>query len=597
VTLNGQGYVLDLDRYVKRIREPFVARQSQQHQGSIEVGDLRGPEQVLVISDWSGGEGAVQHEQAIGSGQAGQYRTGVAVDGYSQPGALRLGPQSQAVSAGALNHFGLMKSYAGKLYVSANNVSGVPNIFVWDGATIPSSLVCAAGRFPASMEVFLNRLYVGNSGDGTVAYFDGTTWTAVKFTLAAGVARAMATHYRQAAQYLYIAAAGGGVNGACRLVYWDGSSLSLGQFDLEEPACDVMVTWRQRLWIFSADSTRRLGAIYSVDDGGSGGTWRTHRKLEGSSFTAGCTFGDAAYVGCALDGEIYRWDGDDLTLMLRLATRDAGYGASILGMAAWAGALWVAIQDGAGGTGLLRYDGASWSRPVRSILGSTPGYLAEYAGALHYTTSQTSAATFGRAAALSFAGSGVLESGLINCGLPGVAKLMKSVTIVTSAVAASQSIQVEYRLEDTGGWTSLGTLNALNATTATYAFAANTTGRQIAFRLTLSGPGASSPVLYELSLRYVPRPALAREWELAVALDGTPELPLVTLDGTGEPLTGAQLTQLLWTAAGVAGPVTLVDLDGTSYPVYVQDVREEIGKISQRRGYQRLGLVKLVEAA
>ena len=60
---------------------------------------------------------------------------------------------------------------------------------------------------------------------------------------------------------------------------------------------------------------------------------------------------------------------------------------------------------------------------------------------------------------------------------------------------------------------------------------------------------------------------------------------------------GAQLTGALWTAAGSPGPVTFVDLDGASYSVYVADVREEIGKLSQRRGYQRLGLVRLVEAA
>ena len=87
------------------------------------------------------------------------------------------------------------------------------------------------------------------------------------------------------------------------------------------------------------------------------------------------------------------------------------------------------------------------------------------------------------------------------------------------------------------------------------------------------------------------------EWDLAVVLEGTPELPLVTLDGSPESLTGAQLTSALWTAAGSAGPVALVDLDGSSYSVYVADVREEIAKISQKRGYQRLGLVKLVEAA
>jgi hypothetical protein len=128
---------------------------------------------------------------------------------------------------------------------------------------------------------------------------------------------------------------------------------------------------------------------------------------------------------------------------------------------------------------------------------------------------------------------------------------------------------------------------------------ASTTGRQIAFRITLAGTaGAStSPILYELTLRYVPRPAVTREWELAVVLEGTAELPMITLDEAPEPLTGVQLAAALWTAAGQADPVTFVDLDGVSYQVYVDDLREEMGKISQRRGYQRLGLVKLVEAA
>ena len=83
VTLNGQGYVLDLDRYVKRIREPFAAKQGS---GSVALADLRGPEQVLAISDWSGGDGAVQHEDA----GAGQYRSGASLDGHSVPGSLRL---------------------------------------------------------------------------------------------------------------------------------------------------------------------------------------------------------------------------------------------------------------------------------------------------------------------------------------------------------------------------------------------------------------------------------------------------------------------------------------------------------------------------
>jgi hypothetical protein len=69
------------------------------------------------------------------------------------------------------------------------------------------------------------------------------------------------------------------------------------------------------------------------------------------------------------------------------------------------------------------------------------------------------------------------------------------------------------------------------------------------------------------------------------------------LDGAAEPSTGATLTAALWTAAAANGPLTYVDLDGTSYQVYIDDLREEIAEISQRRGIQRVGLVKLVEAA
>jgi hypothetical protein len=60
VTLNSQGYVLDLDRYRKRVREPFAPKRAT---GSATVGDLVGPEQVLTLSDWSGGEGHEQHDE------------------------------------------------------------------------------------------------------------------------------------------------------------------------------------------------------------------------------------------------------------------------------------------------------------------------------------------------------------------------------------------------------------------------------------------------------------------------------------------------------------------------------------------------------
>ena len=495
VSIAGQGYVLDLDRYARRIREPFAGKQSA---GSLALADLRGPEQVLVISDWSGGEGAVQHDEA----RPDRYRSGAGLDGHSQAGALRIGPGVTAVP-GAFDAPAVFQTFGTDLYLAS--VVGGPVFARWDGTTF-TGLVVMAGP-PSAMAVYLNRLYVGNAATGAVASYNAGVWTAAAFTLAAGTASAMATHYRQAAQYLYVAAAAGGVNGSCRIVFWDGAALSLGQFDLEEPGCSVMIPWQHHLWIFGADSQRRTGGIYTVDDSSSGGVWETHHLLVGNYFTAGCLFDGAIYLGCGLGGEVYRWDGTRLELAFRLATRDAAYSVAIRGMAVWDGALWISILDGAGASGLLRYDGEGLSRPVLGVTGTVPSALAVYVGDLHLVSGGPG--SFVRVRGGAYRASGQLESGLISCDLPGVSKLFKSVTIVTSALVSPQAVQVEYRLEDTGGWTSLGTLSTVGATTATYAFAANTTGRQIAFRLTLTGTAgaSSSPVLYELALRYVPRPA------------------------------------------------------------------------------------------
>ena len=124
------------------------------------------------------------------------------------------------------------------------------------------------------------------------------------------------------------------------------------------------------------------------------------------------------------------------------------------------------------------------------------------------------------------------------------------------------------------------------------------TCRQVAFRLLLGGPAgaAGSPVVRDWLLRYAVAPELKREWELPVILEGTAELPLARLDGTPEPLTGAQLSAALWALKGQAGPTTLVDLDGSSRAVWITDLREEVAELSQRLGYQTVGKLKLLEA-
>ena len=593
VTLNSQGYVLDLERYQKRPRAPFVSKSAQ---GAVSFQDLRGPEQVLRLTDWSGGEGRVQHDVSAPA----VYRSGAGLDGFTCPGGVQLGPYAVQLAATGENSLGPMTVYGAHLYVV-----GGSNVYRWDGVTW--SLAFALGQPITSIEVYLNRLYVGNSATGHLGRWDGTTLTLPAG--AAGPIYTLRTHYRQAAQYLYLGVAGTGVSGIGRIYYWDGGSISLGQYDTEEAFPTVSFVLGGRCYFIACDFAAQRWSLYSVDDTTAGGTWKVHDRVAGGSPAAAAVLNGVVYIGDQVAGRIWSWDGSRLQIVRELSAVGAPYGGQLRGLAAWRGALWVGIQQG-GGIGLLRYAPsassldssgrqAAWSRPVTGLTGTDVFGLGVFADQLVVGSSQSGAARSYRIAASQYQATGQLESGLIDAGLPGTSKLLRSVTIVTSAIVSPQTVQVEYCLEDTGGWTSLGTLASVGATTATYAFAANTTCRQVAFRITLGGTAgaSSSPVLYELTLRYVPRPAITREWELAVLLEGTAELPLVTLDGAAEPLTGAQLTTALWTAAGQTGPVTFVDLDGTSYQVYVDDLHEEVGKLSQRRGYQRLGMVKLVEAA
>jgi hypothetical protein len=586
VTLNSQGYLLDLDRYTRRIREPFVPRRGQ---GSVVVGDLRGPEQVLVISDWSGGEGYVQHDEA----SSGRFRSGSGIDGYSVPGTLRLGPYASLVGTTTADQVRSIEGYGSKVYFGC--AGGL--IYSWDGTTFANPHTVPGSVVMFALETFLNKLYGGNASNGNLLSFDGTTWTDVTAT-AGGAIRCLLTHYREAAQYLYLGSLGAGSGGIGRIYYWDGGVLSAGQFDPEEPTPQAAFVLGERAYFVFASSASRVWAIYSVDDSGLGGIWQRHVVVPGYGTPIAATvWRGKAYIGDAIGGRLYSFDGTDLELEFQLGTPTTPF-PGFLPVHAWGDALWLGVLDG-GAVSLLRYDGRTRYRAVTGLTGSDARVVGSFGDVLYLGTAQTGASKVYKVDPTLFGGSGTLTSGLISFGLPGISKLLRSVTLVTAAMPSGQSVQVEYQLEDTGAWTSLGTFSTVGGTSVTYSFPSNATCRQLSLRVTLTGSAgsASSPVVHEVAVRYVPRPAITREWELSVILEGTPELPLVTLDGTPDPLTGAQLTSALWTAAAAAGPVTLVDLDGTSYGVYVADIREEIGKVSQRTGYQRLGRVTLIEAA
>jgi hypothetical protein len=191
-----------------------------------------------------------------------------------------------------------------------------------------------------------------------------------------------------------------------------------------------------------------------------------------------------------------------------------------------------------------------------------------------------------------------LETALIDARLPGVTKVFRSVTVNHAALLSGQSVQVLYRLEDAGSWTSLGTNSTVGSTTAAFMFGAAVTGKLIAFQVVLTGgAGASSPVrFFSLEMRCRPAPGAKRVWQFDCLIEGSAAMPMITLDGTGSTQTADQLSVSLWGIAGQSGPLTYVDLDGVSRSVWLLDYEEKGAKMSQRMGMQLRGSLRLLEA-
>ncbi|MFN8525647.1 MAG: hypothetical protein U0821_21325 [Chloroflexota bacterium] len=584
VTLGGQGYLVDLARYSRRAHQPFAPKTAL---GDRSYGDLV-HDQALRVTGWRGGEGYPRHDAST----PGHWRAGSGIDVFSEDGTLRLGPETAApASPIAANEATACLVYQGLLYVCMGEF-----LFSWNGSAWTTIGWLGAGRTGRALAIFQGKLYVTTDVDGFVVSWDGTILTPAVWAPPAGTTGsfAMATFYRQAAAYLYWCTQRA-TNG--RVYWWDGGTLSASQYQFEEPRCEAAVVLANRLYFFTADAAARRGGVYSVDDSGSGGVYRAHVMLEGAYFTGAVRWGDAIYAGTGPDGAIYRWDGSALTLVKSLASYVALYGGETRGLAVWNGALWAGILDGAGTLGLLRYDGVGWTRPMVGLDGTAPRGMAVWNNQLHLLASKTGAAKMHRTLG-TYRASGYVESGLFDAGLPSVDKVLRSVRVSHSVLASGQSVQVQYQLEGDGAWTVLGSSTTVGSTSATLSVAGTIICKQVAIRLVLAGTAgaASSVVVYDWLLRYALAPDLKREWELQVILEGTAELPLIRLDGTPEPQTGAQLSGGLWALKAQVGPTSFVDLDGASRSVWITELREEVAERSQRRGYHTLGRLKLLEA-
>lgn len=107
------------------------------------------------------------------------------------------------------------------------------------------------------------------------------------------------------------------------------------------------------------------------------------------------------------------------------------------------------------------------------------------------------------------------------------------------------------------------------------------------------GAGAT---IHRTTTAYAPTGAVKRQWELAALLEGSHQLPLITLDGTPEPLTAAQLSAALWQRVANPRPYPYTDLDGASYTVWIHAYEERLAPRSTRDAYHRAAHLTLTEA-
>lgn len=571
-------------------------------------------DQAVELTNWHGGESSYLASHFIHEPESpDRYREGAGIDPFTLEGALGLGPHLATIQSTTYNAITAMRSFRGKLYVGFGN----GDVRTWDGATW-SGVHHATGKAGGirSFEVHTNYLHYGTGTDGVVFATDGTTpttaFTVATFPGGAAVSnvrgvRAMAIHYQEGVPTPYWAATVDATD--TRPWAQVGTFLAVGggtttsgevKFTSVFERIDVMISTQGKLIVMATTEADRRCAVFEGDATATIG-WDARGEFPGIVPRCAAVLGNDLYVGDAYDGKIWRWTGDGFVLVNQLGTDLVPYTAEITSMAAWRGGLWVGILDTDGTPALLRFDGnQSWSRPVAGLAETSPGPLFVFLNQLYYGTSKTGASVV-RATNGTFRASGSVESGLIDAELRATNKLWSQVAIRHSALASGQSVEVQYKLEDSGSWVSLGTSSTVGATTATFDFANGITSDLIAFKILLAGSAGSSTALQVFSVvaSYKPAPGVKREWDLTAQFYGNAGRHVVLLDGSEDPLTGSEVSALIWELMDANEPVLYLDLDRQMYTVQLVEFSEDLASTSQvgspGLGWETEGKLKIRE--
>ena len=418
-------------------------------------------------SDWRGGDGMEVWEDGEN-----RWRTGYGID-VGEAGRVRLGAAMLVDYVSAEDGFAAMLAFRGKLYALPTS-SG--KIYSCDGSTWGVDYDTGKGSL-RSLARHRDRLYAGSGSDGTVFERDGTTWSTALQVADAGAVTCMASYgvwdptAKATVPRLFLGCSF--ADGEARIYQWDGSTLTEVHRCQEEVA-EAMAVYGGRLYVATSDSGNGVqGRVLCFDGRSASGEWSEVIWLSDNYVAGWATFDNLLFCGSGMGGKVWAFDGSCMVEAYSLSAPGLEYAEPLRAMGVCAGRLYAGythptqgaallgklpsaetgrrgsiISAGELGGGGLEGSRYGWYTPSAVGSGGNPQAMAIYGGQLYLGAGAAGAATIYRRDPSAYRSSGLLETSFFDGGQPGMAKLLRCLTLGHDKLLAGQYLEAYFALED-----------------------------------------------------------------------------------------------------------------------------------------------------
>ena len=436
-------------------------------------------------SDWRGGDGQ-RTTGDVGSSttstggttgdRAGRWMGGYGVE-IGEPGGLALGPAMRLSYPSTEAGFPAMAPFRGKLF-AASISSGM--VYRLDGAGWGVDWNSGKGA-TASLCRHGDRLYAGSGSDGTVFVRDGVGWSTVFQVEGAISIPCMASYEvwdpaaRATVPRLFLGCRF--PDGEARVYRWDGTAIT-EVHGCRETNIETMTVYGGRLFVATSESGNGVQGRVICYDGRSGsGEWAEAIWLPDNYVAGWAVFDNLLFCGSGVSGRLWAFDGNRMSEAYSLSAPGLEYPGPLRALVVCDGRLHVGYEHPTQGAALLaklpaqgvgrkgsrliigeedlgesRY---GWFTPCTTGVAATTTALAIYNGQLYMACEAAGAASIYRMEPASHRDSGLLETSFLDGGLPGIGKLLRSVTLTHDKLLAGQYIDVRFSLEGSDGFQRL----------------------------------------------------------------------------------------------------------------------------------------------